>query len=825
MASKADRARKGSRAGVAGWLTVLAAASGVALVPAAVLGAGPAQPASAGGPAARGSQAAPSGNISTVAGGVGGPAKVTKVAMIPCGVASAGGSLYVSDLTPAESTTPGAFAGGAVRKVSPTGRLTTPVGTGALGPLGDGGLASKASLRGPNGVAFDHPGNMVIADTYGSRVRFVAAHTGTFFGQAMTAGHVYTVASGLGQPSAVAVDGAGNLVVADQGASEVDVVAARTGTFYGQKMKAGHLYVVAGTGTRGYSGDGGQATSAELDFPQGVAVDGAGNILIADRLNNRIRVVAVGTGTFYGKKMKAGDIYTVAGTGGEGYSGDGVPATSAELDGPIGVAVDGAGNLVIADNSNERVRVVAAHAGTFYGQAMKARYIYTVAGTGAEGYSGDGGPAIQAEVSPFGVTVDGAGNLVIADTNNNRVRVVAAKTGTFYGQKMITGDIYTVAGTGQIAYSGDGGPATRAELNQPWGALVDGAGNLVISDFYNNRVRVAAARTGTFYDHQMTAGHIYTVAGTGVAGFSGDRGPATSAELHWPAGVAVDGSGNLLIADLYNNVIRVVAAHTGTFYGQAMKAGFIYTVAGGGTLGDGHRATSADLLNPAGVAVDGSGNLLIADTVRSRIRVVAAHTGTFYGQAMKANFIYSVAGIAGQSGYTGDGIPATSAELNFPDDVTADGSGNLVIADTSNNRIRVVAARTGTFYGQKMQAGDIYSVAGDGTPGFLGDGGPATLAELNAPRQVAVDGAGNLVIADTGNNRIRITAATNGTFYGRAMKTGHIYTVTGNGKPGFAGDGGPGVSAELNAPEGVAIDGSGLVIADSLNNRIRMVAG
>ena len=761
MASKADRARKGSRAGVAGWLTVLAAASGVALVPAAVLGAGPAQPASAGGPAARGSQAAPSGNISTVAGGVGGPAKATKVAMIPCGVASAGGSLYVSDLTPAESTTPGAFAGGAVRKVSPTGRLTTPVGTGALGPLGDGGLASKASLRGPNGVAFDHPGNMVIADTYGSRVRFVAAHTGTFFGQAMTAGHVYTVASGLGQPSAVAVDGAGNLVVADQGASEVDVVAARTGTFYGQKMKAGHLYVVAGTGTRGYSGDGGQATSAELDFPQGVAVDGAGNILIADRLNNRIRVVAVGTGTFYGKKMKAGDIYTVAGTGGEGYSGDGVPATSAELDGPIGVAVDGAGNLVIADNSNERVRVVAAHAGTFYGQAMKARYIYTVAGTGAEGYSGDGGPAIQAEVSPFGVTVDGAGNLVIADTNNNRVRVVAAKTGTFYGQKMITGDIYTVAGTGQIAYSGDGGPATRAELNQPWGALVDGAGNLVISDFYNNRVRVAAARTGTFYDHQMTAGHIYTVAGTGVAGFSGDRGPATSAELHWPAGVAVDGSGNLLIADLYNNVIRVVAAHTGTFYGQAMKA----------------------------------------------------------------NFIYSVAGIAGQSGYTGDGIPATSAELNFPDDVTADGSGNLVIADTSNNRIRVVAARTGTFYGQKMQAGDIYSVAGDGTPGFLGDGGPATLAELNAPRQVAVDGAGNLVIADTGNNRIRIAAATNGTFYGRAMKTGHIYTVTGNGKPGFAGDGGPGVSAELNAPEGVAIDGSGLVIADSLNNRIRMVAG
>jgi hypothetical protein len=712
-----------------------------------------------------------------------------------------------------------------VGKVSPAGRLTTPAGTGVPGPVGDDGLASKASLGGPCGVAVDHSGNLAIADTYGSRVRLVAAHTGTYFGQAMTAGHIYTVASRVSQPSGVAVDAAGNLVVADQGSSQIDVVAARTGTFYGQKMTAGHLYVVAGTGTSGFSGDGGPATNAEVNLPQGVAVDGAGNLLIADRLNNRIRAVAVSTGTFYGRKMTAGHIYTVAGTGTEGYSGDGVPATSSELNGPPGVAVDGAGNLVIADNSNERIRVVAAHSGTFYGQAMKANFIYTVAGTGTEGYSGDGGPATQAEVSPFGMTVDGAGNLVTTDSNNDRVRVVAAHTGTFYGQKMTAGDIYTVAGTGQVAYSGDGGPATGAELNEPWGTVVDGAGNLVITDFRNNRVRVAAARTGTFYGHRMTAGHIYTVAGDGTAGFSGDRGPATSAELHWPAGVAVDGAGNLLVADLYNNVIRVVAAHSGTFYGQAMEAGFIYTVAGGGTLGDGHRATRAQLLNPAGVAVDGAGNLLIADTVRSQIRVVAARTGTFYGQAMKAGFIYTVAGIAGQSGYTGDGVPATSAELNFPGNMTTDGAGNVLIADTHNNRVRVVAVTTGTFYGKKMTAGDIYTVAGVGAPGLSGDGGDATLAEMNAPQQVVVDGAGNLLIADTNNNRLRVVAAHAGTFYGRAMKAGHIYTVAGNGKPGFAGDDGPGVSAELNTPEGVAIDGSGLVIADSFSNRIRMVAG
>ena len=375
MASKADRARKGSRAGVAGWLTVLAAASGVALVPAAVLGAGPAQPASAGSPAARGSQAAPSGNISTVAGGVGGPAKATKVAMIPCGVASAGGSLYVSDLTPAESTTPGAFAGGAVRKVSPTGRLTTPVGTGALGPLGDGGLASKASLRGPSGVAFDHSGNMVIADTYGSRVRFVAAHTGTFYGQAMKANFIYSVAGIAGQS--------------------------------------------------GYTGDGIPATSAELNFPDDVTADGSGNLVIADTSNNRIRVVAARAGTFYGQKMQAGDIYSVAGDGTKGFLGDGGPATLAELNAPRQVAVDGAGNLVMADTGNNRIRIAAATNGTFYGRAMKAGHIYTVAGNGKPGFAGDGGPGVSAELNaPEGVAIDGSG-LVIADSLNNRIRMVA----------------------------------------------------------------------------------------------------------------------------------------------------------------------------------------------------------------------------------------------------------------------------------------------------------------------------------------------------------------------------------------------------------------
>jgi trimeric autotransporter adhesin len=784
------------------------------------------------GPAAAGGDLA-AGAVSTVAGGVGGPAKGTQVALFSaCGVSFAGRYLYAGD-------------GGAVRKVSlSAGWLSTPAGTGAAAaPLGDGGPATRAFLDGACGVAVDHAGNLVIADTGDQRVRVVAASAGTFYGQPMTSGHIYTVAgdgnqgsSGNGGPATsaelddphgVAVDGAGNLVIAATYDQQIRVVAASAGTFYGQSMTAGDIYTVAGDGKRGRSGDGGKATSATLNDPHAVAVDGAGNLVIADMGNFRIRVVAASAGTFYGQSMTAGDIYTVAGDGQRGSSGDGGPAASAELNLPHGVAVDGAGNLVIADSSNFRIRVVAASNGTFYGQSMTAGDIYTVAGDGRRGVSGDGGLATRAELhDPEGVAVDGGGNLVVADSGNERIRVVAARTGTFYGQSMTAGDIYTVAGDGPAGFSGDGGPATRAELRGPQGVAVDGAGDLVVADSADNRIRLSAARTGTLYGQPMTAGDMYTVAGDGTVGFSGDGGKATRAELSGPEGVAVDGAGNLVIADTYNQRIRVVAGRTGTFYGQSMTAGDIYTVAGGGAsgLGDGGPAISAQLNYPEGVAVDGAGNLVIADTNNFRIRVVASSTGTFYGQSMTAGDIYTVAG-DGSDGSSGDGGPAISAELSYPVGVAVDGAGNLVITDTNNQVVRVVAASTGAFYGQSMTAGDIYTVAGDGILGFSGDGGPATSAAINYPQGVAVDGAGNLVIADTYNNRIRVVAASTGMFYGQSMTAGDIYTVAGDGIRGFSGDGGPATSAELNLPDGVAVDGGNLVTADTSNNRIRAIAG
>src|SRR6266568_1290272 len=722
-------------------------------------------PAGAAGSASASAAASTAGVISTVAGGVGGPARATRVALAPCGVSFGAGHLYIA-------------ASSVVRQVSPgTDRLTTPAGTaGDGGPLGDGRRATRASLS-ACGVTVDHSGNLVIADFLHQRIRVVAARTGTFYGQAMTARDIYTV---------------------------------------------------AGDGRQGFSGDGGPATNAELNFPEGVAVDAAGNLLIAAVGNNRVRMVAARTGTFYGQPMTAGDIYTVAGDGTKAFSGDGGPATSAELSLPGGVAVDAAGNLLIADGGNNRVRVVAHKTGTFYGQPMTAGDIYTVAGDGNFGFSGDGGPATSAELSlPEGVAVDAAGSLLIADTGDARVRVVAARTGTFYGKAMTVGHIYTVAGTSTQGFSGDGGPATKAKLNFPTEVAVDAAGNLLIADFRNERVRVVAHKTGTFYGQPMTAGDIYTVAGDGTQGFSGDGGPATTAELSSPVGVAVDAAGNLLIADVFNERVRVVAASTGTFYGQAMTAGDIYTVAGDGNFGfsgDGGPATSAGLSGPEGVAVDAAGSLLIADTGDGRVRVVAARTGTFYGKAMTVGHIYTVAGTSTQ-GFSGDGGPATNAELSSPVGVAVDAAGNLLIADGGNERVRVAAAHDGTFYGQPMTAGDIYTVAGDGSSGFSGDGGPATSAGLD-PGRVTVDAAGNLLIADIFNRRVRVVAASTGTFYGQAMTAGDIYTVAGDGNFGFSGDGGPATSAELSRPEGVAVDATGnLLIADGDNQRIRMVAG
>ena len=338
----------------------------------------------------------------------------------------------------------------------------------------------------------------------------------------------------------------------------------------------GDITTIAGNGARGSRGDGGAATAAAFYSPFGIALDSAGNLFIADYGNNRVRRVDATTKV----------ITTVAGTGNQGFSGDGVPATAATLNSPFGVAVDNAGNIFISDHGNNRIRKVDA----------TTKVITTVAGNGNPGFGGDGGAASAALINgPDGLSTDSAGNLFFADGVNNRIRRVDAAT------KIIS----TVAGTGNQGFSGDGGSATAATLNSPSDAFVDSAGNLFISDYVNNRIRKVDATTKI----------ITTVAGNGNQGFSGDGGRATSATLNSPSDTVVDSAGNLFISDSFNNRVRRVDATTKV----------ITTVAGTGTAGfggDNGPATAAALNSPDGVAIDDAGNLFINDSINNRIRRV-----------------------------------------------------------------------------------------------------------------------------------------------------------------------------------------------------------
>ncbi|GAB4056079.1 NHL domain-containing protein [Spirosoma litoris] len=598
---------------------------------------------------------------------------------------------------------------------------------------GDGGPAISAALSTPTGVAIDGNGNLFIADQDNHRIRKVTPD-GTISTVAGTGAYGYSGDNGpainatLGSPSGIAVDATGNLFIADQNTHSIRKVATD-----------GTITTVAGNGIAGFSGDTGPAVNANLHTPYAVAVDATGNLFIADQANHRIRKVAAD-----------GKITTVAGTGTQGYNSDNIQATAANLNTPSGITVDATGNLFIADALNHRIRKVATD-GT----------ISTVAGTGIQSFGGDAGPATNAQLAnPTGVAVDASGQLFIADLANHRIRKVATD-----------GTISTVAGTNTQGFSGDNGPATSAYLNNPSGITVDAAGQLFIADKTNYRIRKVA-----------TDGTISTVAGNGTPDFSGDNGPAINAALGSPSGVTIDGSGNLYIADKTNYRIRKVATN-----------GTITTIAGNGLFGfsgDTGPAINAQLAGPTGVAVDANGNLFIADPDNNRIRKVTTDSK-----------ITTVAG-NGTAGFSGDNNPAINAALNNPTSVALDGSGNLYIADRTNHRIRKVTP-----------GGTISTVAGTGTAGFSGNNSPAVNAVLNNPTGVAVDESGNLYIADRDNHRIR-----------KVTPDGTISTVAGNGTQGSGGDNGPAINANLNTPSGIAVDGNGnLFIDDTFNHRIRKV--
>ncbi len=604
-------------------------------------------------------------SLATIAGEVCSPAAATAQGMVPDGLASGpNGGFYVSVADQVHSE---------VCHVSASGAVSLAAGDGTPGylpaPYGDATAATGAELYNPAGLAFDG-GELYIADRFNNRVRLVdtsgvittVAGDGASGGPLSAPGPATSVA--LDRPSAVVVSSSGDVYVADSSANEVL-----------ELSPSGRLSVFAGTGVAGFSGDGGPATQAELSFPTALALSSNGDLYIADSGNNRIRMVS-----------PSGVITTVAGTGVAGFSGDGGPAPQAELSFPTAIALSSTGALLIADGGNRRVREVSP-TGT----------ITTVAGNGTLGLSGDGGPATQAGLSePLGVAA-GPGGIYVADAWNDVVRRI-----------LPSGVIETVAG------AADG-------LQFPVAVALNAAGDIFVADWSNRVIEVTPS------------GAARTVAGTGVAGFSGDGGRAVKAELDRPSGLAVAPNGDLYIADSGNNRVRMVSPN-----------GIITTIAGTGVAGfsgDGGPAVKAELNDPEGLAIGPGGGLYIADSHNQRIREV-----------LPGGAIRTVAG-NGEVGYTGEGVPALSAALNYPAGVALDSSGNLYVADDGECDVDEVSAATG----------DLTTIAGwtpaNGVTPTCGYVGPGGTGMLNHPTSVAVDPGVGIVIADSLNNRVRLLPA------------------------------------------------------------------
>ncbi len=632
-----------------------------------------------------------------------------------------------------------------ISRIDTHGNMTRFAGTGESGFAGDGGKATEAQLKLPAGLAFDKKGNLYIADRNNHRIRRVDTR--------------------------------------------------------------GTITTIAGNGVFGFSGDGGNATEAQLNRPSGIVVDDNGNIYFSDRSNDRIRMI-----------NSKGIITTFAGNGIDGFKGDSGPATQARLSKPFGIALDKKGNLYIADRGSNRVRKVDPQG-----------IITTVAGDGGFFFMGDNGPAYRASVAgPTGVVVDDNGILYIADRNNNRIRSVDTQ-----------GMIRTIAGTGQQDYNGDAEVARDTNLHLPFGVALDNDGNLLVIDRSHYRIRLIEPSRGT----------IKTVAGNGVKKFAGDGGPATGAKLSFPHGLIVDKDDNLLISDKGHYRIRRVT-----------KDGIIQTIAGNGTrgnIGDGlpaleasiYGATSLKLNNkgemfivsPSGftsvirkidengimrkvlgtvsenylasiakskykgkvqtgelavittfsdIAFDPKGNMFISDRLNHQIRKVSA-----------SGEITTIAG-TGESAYYGDGGPASEAAFRDPSFMTTDKKGNLYIADAANNMVRKIDTQ-----------GIISTVAGNGNHENTGDGGPALKAGIRNIDYLAMSPAGELYIAGMNSHIVR-----------KVTQEGNIVTVAGTGSQGFAGDGGPATKALLKSPTALAFDSKGnLYISDMGNNRIRKV--
>ena len=650
-----------------------------------------------------------------------------------------------------------------VRRVDlATGQAQVIAGNGGdAAPLA-GTAATSTPTGDPEEITVDTAGDIAFR-TVGKTV-FVPATSGSYFNQSMTAGDLYLLpltsetislepggslvwdydgvikvdsistgassmlASGSINNLSIASDPnhAGNFafVVGETGPAkaghEIDYYAFQAGTFFGHAMSAG-INPIADTANEGGfgvdTGDDGPATSALENPPstgyQSLAFDAGGDLLLLDDGQDGIH---------------DGQQRLIAATNCASACPYGLPATNAgyiyftELP-PYDIAI--AGNDEVLADEQLTGTVLYSPSATDEG---------AIAGDGTYGYDGDGSPGASSELGSVSWTAsDAAGDVAIVDSADSRVRFMPTSSGSYYGQQMTAGDLYTIAGngipsplSGSGGYGGDEGPATAAAARFSTfqfgaGVALDAAGDLAIADPGNSRVRFVPARTGTFYGHAMTAGYVYTIA-TGLSD---------------AFDVTFNAAGDVVVAD--GPEIKEIASETGAV------------------------SSLATVTQASAVAVDAQGDIAYSDGNDS-VFLIPATSGTFFGQALTAHTPALVAG--GTKGYTGDGGAATSAALDEPEGLVFDRFGDLVIAQQGeqigssliNPAVRLLPASTGSFYGQPMTLGDIYTIAGRSTGGFSGDGGPGTDAELSHATSVAMMPGDDVLIADEFNNRVRILA-------------------------------------------------------------------
>jgi len=735
----------------------------------------------------------------------------------------------------------------------PRPQISTLVGNGDEGFDGDGKAPTATALGKPQDVTLGPDGTLYIIDWNNHRIRqlkdgIVETIAGTgMLGDAQDGVALYT---NFNHPTNVCFDHDGTMVIAAWHNSLVKRL----------DLESGIATTIAGTGARAFGGDGGPAREAKLDLPSSCVVDRLGNIIISDQANFRLRAIEPN-----------GTINTFCGIGMPGFGGEGERCDSPNVRlGGVGgrgqsalpgsrLAIDADNNIFLADSENHVVRRIDAD--TFE--------IRTVAGRpGEKGYGGDGGPATSALLdTPGDVAVDANGALYIADTFNHRIRLVRPD-----------GTIVTLAGTGERGFAGDGGPADEAELDRPFGLEVAANGTVYFADTHNQRIRQVTGLsvpppptpqptpTPEIIPCTGVPGSICTYAGNGGSIFTEDGANRLEASFYWPFDIEFTANGRRIFLDWNNHRVREILPDDTikTLVGtedvgdgprdlsdltpegadpftvnlnhptdiQLLPNGDLMFVAwhnhklrvidhqsgrvrvllglGAGFAGDGGPAKDARANQPARAVLDPAGNLFLVDQRNQRIRVVRNFA------AERENAIVETVAGTGTPGFNGDG-PALETQFSFPTGANPEPTGGIALAadgtlyfaDTKNHRIRKLV-----FTDADFRTGSVTTIAGTGTAGYSGDGGPALEAQIKYPQDVEVGPDGNVYFADTDNNRVRMID----------LSTGTISTVAGTGELGYGGDGGPATDAKLNRPFGLAFDAAGdLYVSDTFNGRIRKV--